>query len=280
MVHLGARPNYFPMNTFFSDLFGFKGMRYSFVATLILLALFLFAQTLTTLQNMGRSGVPATDTITVNGNGQATLPPDVARISFTVQNTALAVADAQAATTKQANAAIDSVKGQGIADKDIKTQAYTISPQYSYSNPCTPGEMCPTYVGGGTPKITGYQVSETVQITVRDLTKAGSLLQTLGKLGVQNVYGPDFALDDATAGYNAARADAIAKAKTQAALLASQLGVHLGKIVNFSESSGGYNYPMYALDSAVGGAKAAPVPNVPTGENTYTANVSITYEIR
>ncbi|MFA6278778.1 MAG: SIMPL domain-containing protein [Candidatus Paceibacterota bacterium] len=252
--------------------------RVAFISTIVILALFLLAQTMNTLGNIGRSGVPATDTITVQGDGQATLPPDVARISFTVDNTKVTVADAQDATTKQANAAIAFVKEQGVADKDVKTLSYNISPQYSYPNPCQPGMLCPTYTG--TPKITGYQVSETIQVTMRDLTKVGEMLGGLGKLEVQNVNGPAFALDDSTAGYDAARADAITKAKTQAKLLSKQLGVSLGKIVNFSESSGGYAYPMYGLGMGVSSTKAESAPNVPVGENTYNASVSITYEIR
>ncbi|MCX6787307.1 MAG: SIMPL domain-containing protein [Candidatus Kaiserbacteria bacterium] len=255
-----------------------KGMRIACLGVLIILALFLLAQTINTLGNLGRPANPATDTVTVQGDGQATLPPDVTNVSFTVENTAIAVADAQAATTKQANAALEFVKGQGVADKDVKTLSYNISPQYSYPNPCSLGVLCPTY--GGTPKVTGYQVSETIQITMRDLTKVGDMLAGLGKLQVQNVSGPAFALDDSTAGYDAARADAINKAKTQAALLAKQLGVRLGKIVNFSESSGNNSYPMYAMGVSSVDVKSAPTPNIPTGENTYNASVSITYEIR
>lgn len=262
-----------------NDIFGNGSVRIAFIGALGILALFLLAQTITIAANFGRPGVPATDTVTVQGSGQATLPPDVARVSFTVENKAATVADAQAVTTKQANAVLDFVKGQGVAEKDVKTLSYNISPQYSYPNPCPLGGICPDY--SGAPKIIGYQVSETVQVTVRDLAKVGAFLAGLGKLEVQNVNGPAFALDDATAGYNAARADAIDKAKTQAKLLARQLGVHLGKIVNFSESSGGYPYPMYSM--GMGGeadSKAASAPNIPVGENTYNASVSITYEIR
>jgi hypothetical protein len=249
------------------------------MVTLAVLALFLFAQTLGMVGNIGRAANPATDTVTVQGDGQATLPPDVARVSFTVQNTAVTVVDAQAATTKQANAALEFVKEQGVADKDAKTLSYNISPQYSYPNPCPSGTACPMY--SGTPKIVGYEVSETIQVTMRDLTAVGTMLNGLGKLSVQNISGPAFALDDSTAGYDAARADAIAKAKTQASLLAKQLGVRLGKIVNFSESSGGYAYPMmaYGMGGGVADTKASS-PNIPTGENTYSASVSITYEIR
>lgn len=241
-----------------------------------MLALFLAIETLSVYGSLGRPGVPATDTITVTGQGQATLAPDVARVSFSVENTSATVAAAQTATTKQANAAIDFVKKQGVADKDVKTLSYNISPQYSY-DPCPLGSYCPSR----SPRVTGYQVSETVQVTLRDLTKVGDLLAGLGKLEVQNLNGPAFALDDSNAGYDAARADAIEKAKTQADLLAKQLGVHLGKIVNFSESSGNYPYPMmYGLGGGMSEKASAPTPDVPVGENTYNASVTITYSIR
>lgn len=259
------------------DMLDNGGIRIAFVGVLAILALFLLAQTIHVAQGFGRSGIPATETVTVNGEGQATLAPDVARVSFTVENSAVAVIDAQAATTEQANAALAFVKEQGIAEKDIKTLSYNISPQYSYPN-CPPGIFCPNT----SPRVTGYQVSQTIQVTMRDLSKVGDLLSGLGKLAVQNVNGPAFALDDPTAGYTAARADAISKAKMQADQLADQLGVRLGKIVSFYESSG--NDP-YRMSYGMGGdgrnaVMEAVLPTVPAGENTYNASVSITYEIR
>jgi uncharacterized protein YggE len=261
----------------FLNIFGDNGVRIALTGVLAILALFLLAQTITSATNFGRPTAPATDTITVNGSGQATLPPDIARVTFTVQNTAATVAAAQEATTKQANAALAFVKEQGVADKDVKTLSYNIYPQYSYPAPCKPGMMCPQY---DNPKITGYQVSETVQVKVRDLAAVGGLLSGIGKLEVQNVSGPEFALDDPTAGYNAARADAIADAQTQAETLSAQLGVHLGKIVNFSESSGGYPMPMYGMGAGKADMAVSSAPSVPTGENSYNASVSITYAIR
>ena len=175
-----------------------SGMRIVGIIVLAILAFFLLAQTMSILGNLDRPTNPATDTITVQGDGQATLPPDVANISFTVQNAAASVANAQAATTKQANDALAFVKSQGVADKDVTTTSYDITPQYSYPNPCAPGTACPLYVVSS--KVTGYQVSETIQVTVRDLTAVGSLLSGLGKLSVQNISGPNFALDDPSAG--------------------------------------------------------------------------------
>ncbi len=254
-------------------------MKNAAFAVVVLLALFLAAQTLAALKGMDRSDGPATDVITVSAEGQATIAPDVARVSFTVEHTAPAVADAQAAATKQTNEVIAFVKTQGVDEKDVRTLSYTISPQYAYPNPCAPGMACPAY---SSPKVTGYQVAQTIEVKVRDLTKVGELLAGLGKLQVQNVSGPAFALDDSTAGYNAARADAIEQARAQAKSLAKQLGVRLGKVVNFSESSGGYPYPMmgYAMGGAMREDAVKSTPDVPVGENTYRASVSITYEIR
>lgn len=251
-------------------------LRGAAIAVLGVLALFLLAETVSVVQNFGRPANAATDTITVTGDGQATMAPDVARLSFTVTNSESTVAQAQADTTKQANSVIEYVKGQGIADKDVKTLSYNITPRYQYS-PCA-GGYCPP----SSPTIIGYDVSETVQVTVRDLTAVGTIIGGLGKLEVQNLNGPSFALDDSSAGYDAARADAINKAKAQASVLAKQLGVGLGKIVNFSESSSGGRtvYPAAYGAGTMASDRAEVAPSVPTGENTYNASVSITYEIR
>lgn len=248
---------------------------------LLMLGIFLLAQAVGAFQGLGQPGNPPTNVITVSGTGKAAAIPDIAHINFTVMQDAATVAEAQAAATKQMNAVLDYLKTQDVAEKDIRTTSYNISPQYSYPRPCADGVRCPMYESS-TPKITGYQVSQSIQLTVHKLDTVGTLLAGLGSKNVQNLYGPEFALDNPASPQNEARAKAIADAKAQAELLAKQLGVRLGKVVSFNE---GGNYPYaygmggstFAKDMAV--AQAAP-PQVPTGENEYTANVSITYEIR
>jgi uncharacterized protein YggE len=214
------------------------------------------------------------DTITVSGTGQVALPPDIANITFSVMQTAATAAAAQTAVTKQANAAISYVEGQGIADSDIATQSYDISPQYT-NNPCGGGVFCPATNSN---TVTGYQVSETVQVTIHDLTKVSAVLEGLGQENVQDVSGPDFGLSDPNEGTDAARAKAIENAKQEAQTLAAQLGVSLGRIVSFNENGGGIiPEPMFAANTAGGGAAAA--PNIPTGQNQYSSTVSITYVI-
>ncbi|MGH7175009.1 MAG: SIMPL domain-containing protein, partial [Minisyncoccia bacterium] len=209
------------------ELFGNNVIRVAVVGVLCILALFLFAETVATISGVANPTTPPADTITVQGTGQASLAPDIAHITFTVQNSAATVAAAQSATTKQANDAIALVKQQGIADKDVTTLSYDITPQYSnVYPPCPAGGACPNYIiNGGNQQITGYQVSETIQITVRNLDNVSPLLAVLGKQNVQNLSGPDFALSTPNAGQEAARAAAITDAKQQAQTLAQQLGV-------------------------------------------------------
>ena len=256
-----------------------KHIEWAAVAALSMLGLFLLVETISALNTVGRPDFPATNTITVSGTGNVQKAPDVARLTFTVLHDATTVAAAQAEVTKQANAVIEYVKDQEIPEKDIKTLSYNISPQYSYPNPCPPGSACPVY-SDNRPKIIGYQVSQTVEVTVRDLDNVSPLIGGLGERNVQNLYGPDFALDDPTEAQNQAREEAITNAKEEAKELAKELGVRLVRIVNFNESGG--PYPIY-YGYGKGGEVAvdsAPAPSVPIGENEYTSNVSITYEIR
>lgn len=225
-------------------------------------------------------------TINVDGTGDVLAVPDVATFSFSVTETAKTVADAQKLATDKTNAALAALKKQGIADKDISTQSYTINPHYEYQN-----ALCPkpadsgtvVYCPNGKSVLTGYDVSETIQVKVRDLGKAGSIFTSIGSLEVQNVNGLDFSVDDPTAVQASARNKAIANAKAKADVLARQLGVSLVRVISFSENNGGYPRPiMYAAKAMGMGAadSAAPAPQISTGEQKVTSNVNITYEIK
>ncbi|MES2225435.1 MAG: SIMPL domain-containing protein [Patescibacteria group bacterium] len=253
-----------------------RPVRLAAAAALTVLALFLLVKTFDAMSTFGKGDNPPINTITVNGTGKGAAVPDIARISFTVQETAPDVAAAQKAATAKTDAAIKAVAALGVADKDVKTTGYNVNPQYASPQPCYPGAMCVQ----GSQKITGYQVSQSVDVKVRDTAKAGDVLAALGNIGVQNISGPDFTVDDDTDVNAEARAAAIADARTKATELAKELGVHLGSVTNYSEN-GSTPMPMYsraagvAMDSAV-----ATAPNLPVGTDDRTVNVSITYEIR
>jgi hypothetical protein len=266
----------------------------------ILLAVYLLALSIGQFKSIGYigSGIQPTNTIAVDGTGDAYAIPDVATFSFTVTETAKTVTAAQTAATTKANAALAAVKAAGVADKDIQTTSYNINPDYQYQNAVCPqsvssdssgvssGSMIavsPTsiaYCPPGKSVLTGYDVSETVTVKVRNLDNAGSIFASIGSLGVQNVNGLDFSVDNPDAVQAQARATAIADAQTKAKTLASQLGVSLARIVSFSENNNSYPQPiMYAMSASTGAVPKATTPTISTGQEKVTDNVTITYEI-
>ena len=255
------------------NLINNKHVRIATLAVLGTLSLFLLTKFIETAQNLGTSEFPIQRSITVDGTGKVTAIPDIAYISFAVTESAATIAKAQTAATAKMNDALAYLKGAGIEDKDVKTTSYNVYPKYD-STVCYQG-TCPT------PKITGYEVSQSVEVKVRDTDKAGDVLQGLGTRNVQNISGPNFAIDDVDALTAGARAKAVADAHAKAETLAKELGVRLGKVTAFYENGGPIMYeksPEIRTMSA--GAVAAPAPQLPTGENDYSVNVSVTYEIR
>lgn len=245
-----------------------------------ILTIFLLVMSIKGIKSIGYVGdnPNMVNTINVTGSGDAVSIPDIATFSFTVTETAKTVAEAQTKATTKINAALDAVKQGGVAEKDIQTAYYSINPHYEYQNSICTQYSCPPSKS----ILTGYDVSQSIQVKVRDLSKAGALFATIGDLGVQNVNGLTFSMDNPDALMAEARDEAIAKAQAQAKELAKQLGVRLVRIVSFSESNGERPYYAYGM----GGAKdmavssVAPVPQVPVGENKITSTVNISYEIR
>ncbi len=253
-----------------------RPVRYAAVAALALLALFLFAKTIAVFEDLGRTQIGSVASITVSGTGKASAVPNIAHISFTVQENASTVAAAQDSATKRTENALAALKKLGVEDKDIKTSGYQVMPQYE--NAACRGGYCPP----DTSKITGYQVMQSIEVKVRDTAKAGDVLAALGGAGVQNVSGPNFMVDDDAVVQAEARGEAIEDARKKAEVLAKQLGVRLGKVVSFSESGGPMPYFAYgkggvAMDSAV---TAPAAPPLPTGQNETTVTVMIQYEIK
>jgi len=244
------------------------------------LALFLLVGTIGELKSLRfiGSGVAATNTISVSGDGEVFAVPDTATFSVTIQEEAEDVKAAQDVATTKGNDIIAYLKKEGIDEKDIQTTDYSVYPQYDYTNGvCTQG-YCPP----GKQTLRGFQVSQTLTVKVRDTKKAGDLLSGVGSRGVSSVSGLSFTIDDQDKLEAEARDKAIAKAKAKADTLAQSLGVSIVRVVGFSEGGGGGIYYAKAMsaDSGMGGAERAPSPEIPVGQNKITSNVTVTYEIR
>jgi len=255
-------------------------MKMAGVVALGTLALFLLVATLFALKSYRYigTGMSATNTISVSGDGEVFAVPDTATFTLSVEEKAKEVKPAQDAATKKTNDIIAYLKEQGIEEKDIKTTDYSVSPQYEYSQAVCREGYCPP----GKQTLVGFQVSQTLSIKVRETEKAGELLSGVGSRGVSYVSGLTFTIDDEDQLRNDARDMAIDEAREKAEALADSLGVDIVRIVGFSESG---NYPVpYAfgrgMELAADAAVKAPTPELPVGENKITSNVQITYEIR
>ncbi|MCR4311304.1 MAG: SIMPL domain-containing protein [Candidatus Taylorbacteria bacterium] len=244
--------------------------------TLALLALLIFSKTITEMKGWSLIGkdVPLQTTITVSGKGEVVVKPDIATFSFGIQQESLVVADAQDKVAKSENEILSFLKKEGVALEDIKVSGYNIYPRYDYVRSDT--------LSGGRQVLAGYVVSESVEVKVRKIGDAGSLIGSLGELGATNISGLSFGIDDDDAVQAQAREEAIADAQANAKKLAKELGVSLARVVSFSENGNYPPGPIYyakaemAMDVGRGGA----TPELPSGTNKVTSQVSITYEIR
>jgi uncharacterized protein YggE len=253
-----------------------RSVRYAATAALVLLALFLLAETVSAAQSVFTFTNPNTDTISVSGEGTATAVPDTATISFTVLETAADAATAQANVTAKINDALASVKSAGVSSDDVTTDNFSVAPHYTDAA-CQPGIMCTNT----NPSITGYDVSEDVTVNITDISKVSMVLDGLTKAGVSNVSGPNLIVGDPQAVEAKARAQAIQNAQTDAQALAAQLHMHLGKMIDFEDTtdSGDAPQPMTATADTSMSASGVSAPTIPVGQNTYTKDVTLTYQV-
>lgn len=208
------------------------------------------------------NGEPALHTITVTGTGSVTRVPDVARVSVGVSVTKNTVKGARDTAGKSMAAIIAAIKAMGIDEKDIKTTSIDLSPQYANNT--------------STPKIVGYRMSEQLQITVRDLDKAGDVVDTATAKGATEVNGLWFEVGEPASAMDEARAAAITQARTSAQKMASAAGVSLGSVVSISESIASVPGPYYYGEAARDAAALTPVER---GTQDVQATVTVIFEI-
>lgn len=163
---------------------------------------------------------PPAHTISVSASGKVTVVPDVARLSVGVTITRPTVKAARDAAAGVITNIVAAVKGQGVAEADIQTSSLSLYPQYAK---------------GSSTKITGYTIGQQLQITVRDLDKAGDVVDASTAKGATEVNGISFELGDPAKAMNDARASAIGAAQTSAQAMASAGHVTLGSVVSITD---------------------------------------------
>jgi uncharacterized protein YggE len=201
-------------------------------------------------------------TLTMTGHGEIKAVPDVATITAGVNTSAPTAAAALSTNSARMNQVFGALKKLGIADRDIRTAGFLVSPQYTNGDNNNPRHL------------NGYQVNNEVNVHLDDVTRTGAVLDTLVGAGANQMNGISFDIANPAPVLEKARIQAIADARTRAQTYAQAAGVSLGPIVSIIEgSSEAAPRPMFRVM-----AMAASTPVAP-GEQSVTADVTVVWEI-
>jgi uncharacterized protein YggE len=204
--------------------------------------------------------------IAVTGTGTTNVTPDLAVLNLGASVTAKTVADAREQAAQSMQAVIDAVKSKGVADKDVQTTSFNISPQYNYTQ--DKGQ-----------EIVGYQVTNLVTVKVRNLDTVPDILDAAAQAGGNDVRvnSVQFTVENPDKYLDQARTDALNNAKAHAQTLADAAGVKLGAPRSISESS---NTPGPVFMAAPAASDSGTRTPVSAGETQLTVTVSVVYSIQ
>lgn len=200
----------------------------------------------------------------IGATGEVQRTPDLATIGAGVVTQASAAGAAMARNAQAMAATIAALKRAGIADRDIQTAALNLAPQYRYAD-------------NQPPALTGYQASNRVTVRLRDLAKAGGVIDALVAAGANQIDGPSLSIDQPEAALDEARAAALAMARRRAELYARAAGLHVKRIVSISETGQGLPQPIVPMMRMMARAPA-PTP-IAAGESTLSVSLQVTFEL-
>lgn len=214
-------------------------------------------------RHVGLSDLSA-PTIAVSATGTVSASPDVATVDVSVSKEASTATEAQDLASSSMTTVVAAMKDLGIASDDLQTSGFSTREVYDY-------DQSPAV-------LTGYESTQTLTVKIRDTNLTASVLDAGPKNGATEVSSLRYEIDDETDVQQEARVEAMAKAKRQAIEIAEAMGVRLGRVASYSESTGG-SYPMYlAADKAM--AESADVGAViETGTQDVEVTVYVTYSL-
>lgn len=205
-------------------------------------------------------------TLNLSAYGETRIAPDMATINLGVMTEGRTAKAAMEANAKKMAGVVAALKAAGIAEKDIQTSGLNLSAQYAYEQNVPP-------------RLTGYQASNQVTITVHDLARLGQAVDATVAAGVNQVNGISFGLDDPTAAENAAREAAVKALAAKAELYARATGHRVSRLITLGEG-GGYTPvqpPMPVM--AMRAEKASFDTSVSPGELKVRIDVTGLYEL-
>ncbi|MBY3221297.1 SIMPL domain-containing protein [Rhizobium laguerreae] len=213
---------------------------------------------------------PREPVISVTGDGESSVAPDMAVVNLAVVKQAKTAREALDENNKAMNDVLAALKSGGIAERDLQTSGFSIQPQYNYPQPVDGQQQ--------QPQLIGYQTINSVTVRLRDLAKLGAVIDQSVSLGINQGGEIQFTNDKPDAAFEEARKAAVADAVKRAKTLSEAAGVKLGRILEINENvPRAMPQPAYRATMMKEASDAA-VP-VQGGENNYNVSVTVTFAI-
>ena len=214
--------------------------------------------------------------IVVSGQGTLSVAPDLALVSLGVETTAATVADANARATTAMDAVLAAARANGVRDKDIQTRHFNIYPQYDYVEETVDGRRTSRQV------LTGYRVSNSANVKLRDLDSVGDVIDAVVTAGGDDVRINNirFTVEDTKPMLTRLREMAVRDAMSKARHLATLSNVRLGRLIYISEGSGAPSVSGFAESRTFALAAAAyDAPAIEGGELDISFSVQARFAI-
>nr|CAD6410808.1 SIMPL domain-containing protein [Rhizobium sp. Q54] len=232
----------------------------------------LLAFSTTTMALAQEPPAPRERVIRVSAEGEASIAPDIAIVSFSVVRNSQTAQVAMDQNSQAMNAVMAALKSQGVEAKDIQTSNFSIQPQYRHFQPKEDGTIDP-------PEVVGYEVTNTLMVKIRDIAKVGTILDRVVKLGVNQGGQIVFTNDDPEAAFTEARKQAVERAIAKARTLTEAAGIRLGQVIQIDENARPPMPPQPMSRMAMAKEAAFDAVPVAAGENTYAVRVDLTFAL-
>jgi uncharacterized protein YggE len=210
-----------------------------------------------TLPGTASSAAAEAGGITVQGTASVTSVPDRAELSFGVESKGASARAALSANAAEMRRVIAALKAAGATD--VKTQSVSLSPQYNDKS-----------------EAQGFVATNTVSATIKELAKAGAVIDAAVNAGANQVYGPSLSRGDQDELYRQALKAAVGNARANAQALASAANVSLGRVTAIVEGGGAPQPLPYATADKAMVAESTPIE---PGTQQTTANVTVTFSV-
>jgi uncharacterized protein YggE len=209
-----------------------------------------------TLPGSASSAAAEAGGLTVQGTASVTSVPDRAELSFGVESQGQTAKAALAANATEMRKVIAAVKAAG--GTDVRTQSVSLSPRYNETN-----------------DVQAFVATNSVSAMIKDLAKAGAVIDAAVSAGANQIYGPSLSSGDQTELYRQALKAAVANARASAQVLAAASNLSLGRVTAIVENGGGPQPLAYAADKAMG-VESTPIE---PGTQQTTASISVTFAV-